>query len=267
MGTWGTGILDDDLARDVYDAYVAGAELGKTPAAIVRTLRRTHAGELTDPAQDAVFWLALAHAQRDLGGVHRDVHERVVHIVRAQVGIEPWLEIGAVEAGRRKAVLTRFLASLSRPGSSKQPSKRSTKAANEAVDYEVGDCLSIALEDGRFAAAIVTREKRASTAPSHILTLIDAIGSAPPSATVFDPPRWLVLAPVEFPGQVRGLRRGTRPSSCTLSPDHADRARRRTRAAGAARRNMGDALARGCELARAGHGPILGAVHSVVPSV
>jgi hypothetical protein len=200
MGTWGTGILDDDLARDVYDAYVVGAEQGKTPTAILRALRRTHSSELTDPAQDAVFWLALAHAQRDLGGVHRDVHERVDHIVRTQVGLEPWLEIGAVEAGRRKAVLTRFLASLSRPGSSKRPTKRSAKAANELVDFEVGDCLSIALEDGRFAGAIVTRDKRASTAPSHILTLVDANGPAPPSETLFDPPRWLVLAPAEFPG-------------------------------------------------------------------
>jgi hypothetical protein len=200
MGTWGTGILDDDLARDVYDAYVAAAEQGKTPTAIVRALRRTHASELTDPAQDAVFWLALAHAQRDVGALDRGVHNRVEHIVRTQVGLEPWLEIGAVEAGRRKAVLTRFLASLSRPGPSKQPSKRCAKAANEAIDFEVGDCLSIALEDGRFAAAIVTRDKRASTAPSHILTLVDASGPAPPLATVFDPPRWLVLAPVEFPG-------------------------------------------------------------------
>ena len=198
MGTWGTGILDDDLARDVYDGYVAAAGEGRTPATIVRVLRDAHAGELIDPAQDTVFWLGIAHAQRDLGRVQREIHDRVEHIVRAQVGLEPWLEAGAAEAGRRKAVLTRFLATLSRPAP-KRASKRTATATAETVDFEVGDCLSIQLADGRYAAAVVTRDKRASTAPSHILTFVDTGGEAP-SAAVFDPPRWLVLAPTEFPG-------------------------------------------------------------------
>lgn len=202
MGTWGTGILDDDLARDVYDAYVSGAEQGAPPTTIVTNLRATHGGELTDSAADSVFWLAVASAQRDLGHVQRDVHERVEHIVRAQVGLEPWVEAGAAEAGRRKAVLTRFLASLSRPvgkGTARRTAKRTAPRATETVDFEVGDCLSIALDDGRFAAAIVTRDKRASTAPSHILTFVD-LGAEVPTMVVFDPPRWLVLAPKEFPG-------------------------------------------------------------------
>lgn len=199
MGTWGTGILDNDLARDVYDAYCAAAAEGREPTAIIEVIRRTHRSELTDPAQEAVLWFAIAHAQRDLGAVQPDVHDRVARLVGAQADLEPWLDAGAAAAGRRKAVLTRFLASLSRPAPAKRASTRTAKAAPEAVEFEVGDCLSIELADGRFAAAIVTRDKRDSTAPSHILTFVDGGGEAPPAA-VFDPPRWLVLAPREFPG-------------------------------------------------------------------
>lgn len=199
MGTWGTGILDDDLARDVHDAYCAAVERGGVPATIIDALRRIHAAELTEPGPDAVFWLAVAQAQRDLGAVQRDVHDRVEHIVRARVGLEAWEEAGAAEAGRRKAVLTRFLASLSRPAAPKRPARRAAKPTAETVDFEVGDCLSIELEDGRYAAAIVTRDKRASTAPSHILTFVDAVGELPPPP-VFDPPRWLMPAPTQFPG-------------------------------------------------------------------
>ena len=199
MGTWGTGILDDDLARDVYDAYLAGVKQGVPPPTIVENLRATHGGELTDAAQDAVLWLAVAHAQRDLGDVQPDVRGRVEHIVQAKIGLEPWLEAGAAEAGRRRAALTRFLASLSGTAPPKRPARRSAKAAEEIVDLEVGDCLAIELADGHVAAAIVTRDKRASTAPSHILTFVDA-GREVLDTTVFDPPRWLMLAPKEFPG-------------------------------------------------------------------
>lgn len=198
MGTWGTGILDDDLARDVYDAYLAAAHQGTAPPAIVEAVRQMHASELADPDQDAVFWLAAAHAQRDLGDLRPDVRSRVEHIVGAGVGLEPWRAAGPAELRRRKAVLTRFLASLSRP-SPKRTAKRSAKAPEESVDLEVGDCLAIELADGHVAAAIVTRDKRASTAPSHILTFVEA-GREVLDTTVFDPPRWLVLAPKEYPG-------------------------------------------------------------------
>jgi hypothetical protein len=201
MGTWGAGILDDDLARDVYDVYVSKVGEGTAAAAVIEDLRAAHAAELTDAVQDGVFWLAVACAQRDLGEVQRGVRDRVEQIVRSEAGLEPWLEAGAAEAGRRKAVLTRFLETLSRPASS-AARKRATRGATptkETVDFEVGDCLSIALADGRFAAAVVTRDKRTSTAPSHILTFVNA-GEDVPGIALFSPPQWLVLAPRAFPG-------------------------------------------------------------------
>jgi hypothetical protein len=188
MGTWGFGILDDDQARDVYDRYVdADASGAHADAdAIVRTLRASFADLIDDPDEGPVFWLAIAQAQWERSGVTPEVRKHVDDIVARGLGLARWAEAGAGELARRKAALTRFAARLGKPRTgAARPSR-----PDAGVPFVVGDCLAIDLGDGRFGAAVVTKSSSGTT-PSHIISIVDFYGTAPPDAAMFDPPPWL----------------------------------------------------------------------------
>lgn len=201
MGTWGSGILDDDFSLDVYDACLDGFARGDGAAAIVDRLRAAHAGELAAPDVDAVFWLAIAHAQRDAATVQPETLRRVTAIVEQGLGLEPWTEAGGSNLRRRKAALTRFLASLTRPAPRIAPATR-TKAVQPLPDFDLGDCLAVELPDGRFAGVVVTRNKHDSTAPSLIVSVADVTGPTPPEASAFVPLRWHIPVPDRCPNHV-----------------------------------------------------------------
>lgn len=200
MGTWGTGILQDDFAQDVYDQYVDGVARGGTPDAIIDALRTAHAGELAAADVEAVFWLAVAHAQRDSASLQPDVVRRVTTIVEQGIGLEPWAEAGGGEVGRRKSVLTRFLKTLSRTSS--PPAAASTPAAATPATFAVGDCLSVQLPDGRVAGVVVTRLNDHPSAPSHIVSVADVADPTAADARAFSPLRWHIPAPDQHPDKV-----------------------------------------------------------------
>ena len=81
MGTWGFGILDDDVARDVYDQYVDAHAAGQQADAIVRTLNASFAHVIADPDEGPLFWLAVAQAQWECSGVTPEVRKHVEEIV------------------------------------------------------------------------------------------------------------------------------------------------------------------------------------------
>ncbi len=62
MGTWGTGILSDDTARDLYDEfwelYGAGTELSE----IRRRIEEEYRASLEAMGEGPLIWLALESA-------------------------------------------------------------------------------------------------------------------------------------------------------------------------------------------------------------
>jgi hypothetical protein len=81
MGTWGTGILEDDFTRDVYDRYAAARGAGKSDDEAVRQLRSKCQADAADPDHGPLFWLAIAHAQWDVDQVIPDVLTQVDDII------------------------------------------------------------------------------------------------------------------------------------------------------------------------------------------
>lgn len=201
MGTWGYGILQDDFAQDICDQYARAAAEGHSPDAIIAGLRTAHEAELAQVDVEAVFWLAIAHAQRDAAALQPDVVRRVTAMVDQGIGLGPWADAGIGELGRRKSALTRFLKSLAaarRPRVA--PRRPATTPALPAFD--VGDCLSVQLPDGTFCGVVVTRNKLDSTAPSLVVSVADARGPAPLDEKAFSPLKWLVLVPQQHPNLV-----------------------------------------------------------------
>ena len=240
MGTWGTGILEDDLARDIYDQYLDAVDDGLTVEAIVGRLEAAHLAD-PQPGEDATFWLAVAQAQRDLGTLRPEVVQRVTDIVRSGRGLDAWAEAGAADLGRRKAALTRFLTSLSQPRPRTRP-KRPSPAATPPP-FEVGDLVAVALADGRHVGVVVTRALPHPKVPSLIVSVADVIQANVPDATAFAPLRWFILAPDQFPNLVVKFQvyaDGYERHQNAISPDGPGAGRRGARAAGAASRHLGD---------------------------
>jgi len=192
MGTWGAGILDDDFARDVYDAYLDAVRGGQPPAAAVAAVCARFARELADPDEEAVVWLALARAQRESGTVEADLLARAQAIVEGGQGLARWREAGPEALRQRKAALTRFVRELARPA---RPPRVARRAAPASAPFEVGDCLAIDCADGRVEAAVVTRHKVSPSTTSHILTVVNVPPGEVPMAAHFAPPRWRSVHP------------------------------------------------------------------------
>ncbi len=183
----------------MYDAYLDAVRSGQPPAAAISAVQASFANEMADPDEEAVGWLALARAQRQLGTVDADVRLRVQAIVEGGVGLERWREAGPDALRQRKAVLTRFSRDLARPA---RPARRAaaSRAATPAVapepaPFEVGDCLAIECADGRVEAAVVTRRNVSPSTTSHILTVVNVPAGEAPAPPHFAPPRWRPVHP------------------------------------------------------------------------
>ena len=187
MGTWGTGILDDDFARDVYDRYEDASGSGQPAEAIVKALVGEFAEQIADPDEGPVFWLALARAQWDYATVDKSVSARVEEIISKGLGLARWEEAGAKELSRRKTALAKFATTIATP---RKTRKRIARPAD--IPFAVGGCLAIDLGDGYFGAAVVTRHNPGRSA-SHILSIVDFHGHEPPVAATFNPPSWLAV--------------------------------------------------------------------------
>ena len=188
MGTWGTGILDDDFARDVYDQYIDACGKGQSGTAIIKALRKEFARSIADPDEGPLFWLAVAHAQWDCSSVTPDVRKHVEDIVAKGLGLARWEDEGRTELAQRKSALSRFLAKIQklRRGKPRRP------AVPAAIPFAVGDCLAIDIGDGEFGAAVVTKHFPGSSS-SHILSVVDFRETSPPGVELFRRPSWLTV--------------------------------------------------------------------------
>lgn len=190
MGTWGTGILEDDLARDVYDRYTDARGSGRSDEEALREVLSEFRNDEQDPDEGPIVWLAIAHAQWDLDRVSDDVAARVRDIVANGLGLARWQEAGAGPLGRRKKALSRFVEQIQQP---RRRKRRTAASGSNHLPFGVGDCLAIELEQGRFGAAIVTRINTSATASSCILSILRYYETAPPELSVFANPAWVVV--------------------------------------------------------------------------
>jgi hypothetical protein len=81
MGTSGHRLFDDDFALDVRDAYIEALRDGLDSQQATNSLLGQFAAALEDSDEAAVFWLALAETQWNLGRLIDDVRARAVEAV------------------------------------------------------------------------------------------------------------------------------------------------------------------------------------------
>ncbi|MRG46902.1 hypothetical protein GFS24_17405 [Chitinophaga sp. SYP-B3965] len=111
MGTWGTGITDNDNSADIYDEFFEEFDKGVHPARISKNVIANN----QDSIDSNDFWLALALAQWETGSLDPAIFTRVKDIVESKQDIELWRECDASDEDlvKRQKDLEEFIAKIS----------------------------------------------------------------------------------------------------------------------------------------------------------
>ena len=71
MGTWGTGLFDNDFANDVREDYLEKLRSGKTAEIASREMIESYLPAVEE--EEALFWFALAATQWEYGRLQFNV--------------------------------------------------------------------------------------------------------------------------------------------------------------------------------------------------
>lgn len=192
MGAWGTGILEDDLAADVYGGYMERYDEGQDTGDIQEELLES----TSDYVQDIpTFWLGLAQAQWECGCLDGEVLARVERIIATGADPDPKQWLLEEDRAERRSALGRFLQQIQVPR--EQPRPR-TKRRVYVPAYEPGTCLSIVMHKGGFGAAIVLKVDQGRYDACHLIGGLRGVHVERPSMTLFEARDWLYLSHGNF---------------------------------------------------------------------
>ena len=197
MGAWGYGIRQDDHVLDIVGAFddclKKGGSLGDATSEVTSRFGAS-GGDDADP----LVWIAIADLQWLYGQLDPLVLARVKEDFESGRSLAAWTEDqrGLV---RRRAVLERFIEKIAtvnpRP-------KRPPKTIIRARRFEPGDCLSIRLPDGRYAAALVLAADHSTIEYGlNLVGVLDYLAPEKPTLDVYRARKWLVLTHGNFNGQ------------------------------------------------------------------
>ncbi len=169
MGTWGTGMMQDDYAADIIGEFSDLYNNGEDILEIRKILEKRYMDETSDNGY--LFWLALAKGQWNIGALDVDVFNKVEEIVNSGIDAKTWKELGGDDAdiAKRKTSLKNFLQQISTPR--EKPKKRVKKRLVNSP-YEIGDVVTFKMANGNYGAmVIVNAEKQTQFGLSAITTL------------------------------------------------------------------------------------------------
>jgi len=196
MGAWGTGILSDDLVRDVYDDYLDLFNRGNSAGVIRKKIVANYQESIGDPDDGPLIWIGIAKAQWDCDQLEPLVLSKIREIVRDGLGLNLWVEQGESLLQRRKTALTRFLAKLEAPNTRPRKPRKATKCN---PIFQPGDCLAVRLHDGEWGAILVLLGEPQSDDPyketygTNLVVTLRYKNSEMPCLGVFEKRKWLYL--------------------------------------------------------------------------
>jgi hypothetical protein len=198
MGTWSSAITGDDTVADVIGAINDQLKRGATMTEACSAARQQFRSLLSDEDEAPLLWLALAAVQWRHGAVEPDVLARVRADVQQQRGLSRWRENEELLA-KRLAALRGFAEQVALPNGSPKPLP---KPIVRQASFEVGDCLAVRLDDGRYSAALVLAVDDSN--PERGLNLVaglDYVGALAPTMADFRRRKWLRLRHGQWRGE------------------------------------------------------------------
>ena len=190
MGAWGYGIRQDDFVCDVIGVFEDLLKAGKSVADATKAVKSQFGAAIEDSDDGPLFWLALADVQWTYGELEAAVLERVKDDFDSGRSLLPWEEDQRGLA-RRRATLERFIRKI---GVAKPRPKKPPKLVIRAPKFRPGDCLSIQLANGQYAAAIVlAADHSIAEYGTNLVAVLDYLSADRPTMEVFRKRKWLVL--------------------------------------------------------------------------
>lgn len=190
MGNWGYGIRQDDFVCDVIDAFEDLLKAGKSVAEATTEVSSKFSSEIKDPDDGPLFWIALADVQWTFGQLQSQVLQQVKQDYDSGRSITQWTEDQRGLA-RRKAELEKFILKI---GTANPRPKKLPKIVVRAPKFRRGDCLSIRLADGRYAAALVlVADHSIIEYGKNLIGVLDYLSADKPTLETFRERKWLIL--------------------------------------------------------------------------
>ena len=191
MGAWGVGIRQDDFVLDVIGDFEDLLKSGQSIRDATEAVRSKYAAGLTDADADPLFLIALADVQWTYGELDPQVRDRVKEDLESGRSLAAWTEDQRV-LSRRRTALERF---ISRIEQSNPRPKRLPKAIVRAPRFRAGDCLSIRLSNGHYAAALVlVADHSIEELGRNLVGVLDYHSTEKPTIEVFRKRQWIVLS-------------------------------------------------------------------------
>ncbi len=149
MGTWGTGVMEDDYAKDIESEYISRLYHKKTNEEATEELIK-----LFQPDDDdTVFWLVLASRQWDLGRTLDMVLDKALDIIDSGQDLVYWNNQGEDTCSERMEELIKLRIKLqSAPPNKKRITKpywswKSPFSVGDVVIFNYNNILDMKTDD------------------------------------------------------------------------------------------------------------------------
>ena len=134
MGSWGTGIFQDDFACDLRGLYEELVSLRFEDDAVFAELHREFGK--AEGIDESTFWIALAMLQHKIGRLDEEVKNKALAFIDSGRALQDWIELADEEdssvASRKKQLLKAREKIASPPPPRKNP--RPSKFLRERID-------------------------------------------------------------------------------------------------------------------------------------
>jgi hypothetical protein len=147
MGTWGSGLFEDDLASDIQGSFESEIGRGQSREKAAQCVLREYEDEMDDPDDGPVLYLSLASLLLDSGVTEHAVLSRSLRIIENEEGLARWREAGDDALQERRAIYGQLRQRIEAVQDPKSPSSKRTRVKLP----KIGDYLQIPLSDGRYA--------------------------------------------------------------------------------------------------------------------
>lgn len=143
MGIWGPGLYENDTSLDIKDQFEELFNAGKPVQEITEELIATFKTIMGDPAEEPLFWYALADTQWNFGVLLPSVKEEALHWMEVDNFTLNFQAISTATKDQRKIVLDNLQSKLLSP---QPPVKKTIKKRVYRCQWKLGDVFAYQLE-------------------------------------------------------------------------------------------------------------------------
>lgn len=176
MGSWGTGIFQDDTACDIRDDYRDYLGEGLSAEEAKARILKDFAGDLADPQAAGVVWLALAAVEWKHGRLDDETKVEALRVIDSGVDLERW-NAGNKDYAKRKAALEKLRVQITSPQSAEKKVARRKLCESP---WNEGDLFGYRLLDGKLILFWVIGHHTDKGGKYPLCYLLDWIGEEVP---------------------------------------------------------------------------------------